>query len=238
MAGLPLPAQILVDNANRLGRIRPGPQHLLGAVSIGVGALRDHLKTPGEGSGAMASAIAASRKPRRLEIHDLSADDDGRSGEGPAYITTQFNPTKLEEVWSTVWDEVGVTGLSHERQSFRVSKSVPLDFELFFDALEAVPGEAGKMKPRGTEGLQVARKFLQSLTTPVTSTNSVQTAPPRVLLVWEGFMVVKGSVREIRFSYERWAPTGELLQFKAHINFKEILDARRSSRDVREGSRR
>ncbi len=171
----------------------------------------------------------------KMEIHVIDENELERREEGKflTWMEAQFNPDRLKETIGTVWNDIVVPGLSHERRHYSHTKSVPFKFTLQFDGLEYLqnaqvdqfesPGISA-----GAEYIDRTLNFLRSLG----YSSPEMGSPPRCLFYWPNFISLTATVEEIDLEYSGWARTGEVLRFSAAISLKEIRDAHMTRTDV------
>jgi hypothetical protein len=57
--------------------------------------------------------------------------------------------------------------------------------------------------------------------------------PPRALLVWPGLVSLTCVVTSLEFRYEQFGVRGEVLVYRAQVNFEEIREVRVTSEEMR-----
>ncbi len=158
----------------------------------------------------------AKRKPERMTIVNT---DDPRGSR----IEAQFNPTQFTEALKVNYSRQQVSGLSHQLLQYEGTSNDAIAFELFFDA-------------DGVDRLKrnlFARKFLQSVCYPRRLAQLVTGGgPPRLMFIWPGFIGLTCVLTSLTFTYERFAPSGHPLDFRAAVSLEEIRDFRLLSDDV------
>lgn len=187
---------------------------------------------PAPPTGMMAAGVV---RADRMEIHVLDDDTLDRVEEGRflTWMEAQFNPTELAETIGTVWNDIVIPGLSHERGHYSHTKSVPFKFTLVFDAIAYMQEAQVDQfeKPGITEGVEYverAQNFLRSL-----GYASVQTgAPPRVLFFWPNFLSITAKLEQLEMHYTGWVASGHMTRFSAQVSLKEIRDVHMSRTDV------
>lgn len=162
-------------------------------------------------------------KPDLMEIHVLDSDMDEGLPEEAGWLQVQHNPPEVGEVVKANWPRLSILGMSHQRQYYQMTETVPFRFELRFDALEyfeQAKGAGGVMA--GVKRVNLAERFLRSLAFPTVVTG----APPRFLLYYPNFIALTAKLDELSFKFERNAQTGHVMRFAAAVGLSEIRDVR------------
>lgn len=154
------------------------------------------------------------RKPERMTIINV---------ESGFRIITQFNPTQFTEALAVNYNRQEVAGLSHQVLQYKNTTNDKLTFELFFDA-----DDSEQLKRN-----LFSRKFLQSVCYPRRVAQLVTGGgPPRLMFCWPGFIGLTCVLTALNFTYERFAPSGHPLEFRAAVTLEEIRDFRLLSDDI------
>jgi hypothetical protein len=140
-----------------------------------------------------------------------------------------FNPIQLSEKVQVNWNRLQIPGLSHQVLQFQSTGNRQLSgVEFYLDRFFAVE------QPGAPDILQF-RSFIRALTVPPRRTEGViQTAPPRVLIIWPQVITVETVVTDVEFQYRQLAVDGTVLVYTATVSFEEILDVRITSQALRE----
>ena len=159
-------------------------------------------------------------RPPRCTLFNLHTGD---------WIECLFNPEQLSEKVQVNYARLGVPGLSHQVLQYQGTGNRKLGgVEFYLDRFFAAeqPGDVEIMD---------FRAFLRALTVPPAETEGVlQTAPPRVLVVWPKFLTIEAVLTAVDFQYRRFGADGRVLVYAARVSFEEILDLRVSSENLRE----
>ena len=163
--------------------------------------------------------LAAGRPPRCVLVNVGTAEA----------IECLFNPTQLTEKLSVGWNRLAVPGLSHQVLQFQSTGNRRLDgVEFYLDRFFAA-------EQPGSPDIADFRRFLLALTVPPAGTEDVTgTAPPRVLFIWPGVLVMDAVVTDVEFQYRQMALDGRVLVYAASVGFEEILDLRATAETLRE----
>lgn len=141
-----------------------------------------------------------------------------------------FNPTELTDRIQVNYNRQTVPGLSHQVLQYQSTgnRSLP-GVEFYLDRFFATE------QPGSPEILEF-RAFLLSLTVPPEGTSGVlDTAPPRVLVIWPNVLVIETVITEVEFAYRQIGVEGSVLVYTATVSFEQILDARVTSEALRRG---
>ena len=140
-----------------------------------------------------------------------------------------FNPTQLTEKVQVNWNRLSVPGLSHQVLQFQNTGNRQLaSVEFYLDKTFAA-------EQPGDPDIMDFRRFLRSLTVPVSDTKGVIGAgPPRVLFVWPGVLSIEAVLTDVEFQYRQFSADGTVLIYAATCGFEEILDARVTSEMLRQ----
>ena len=139
-------------------------------------------------------------------------------------MTAQFNPAKLDEVVSVVWNDLVIPGLSHARKQYSHTKNHAITFELIFDSLQA----------GNVIDLDDARKFLLSICYSKKGSQNVQDGEAtRVLFVWPNLFSLTCVITNLKMSHTSFNLQARPTYMTATISIEEIRDARIFSEDVR-----
>ncbi|ACY13291.1 hypothetical protein [Haliangium ochraceum] len=159
----------------------------------------------------MGIELAMARPPRCVLVNVTSG----------ASIECLFNPTQLSEKVHVHWNRLVVPGLSHHVLQFQSTGNRQFaSVEFYADRVFA------REQPDAPDILEF-RAFLRALTVPPAGTGGVvDTAPPRVLVLWPGVVTVEAVVTSVQFQYRQLALDGGVLVYAASVSFEEILDAR------------
>jgi hypothetical protein len=135
-----------------------------------------------------------------------------------------FNPTELTEKLQVNWSRLVVPGLDHHVLQYQSTGNRQLEgVEFYVDRFFA------SEQPESPDILAF-RTFLTSLTKPAPDDGpSAMGAPPRVLVVWPGVLVLEGVVLGVTFRYRQFAADGSVLIYVAEVTFEEVLDVRPSA---------
>jgi hypothetical protein len=140
-------------------------------------------------------------------------------------LRVQFNPERLSEKIEAVFNELEIQGHSHQVLQFKHSKNLTVDFELRFDALVQREWDADR--------IEEARRFLMSLAQPSRGDRVGTVDPPPVLFVWPRLYAIVARIYAPSFEHVRFAATGAPTLTIARVAIKQVLDARRTSEDLR-----
>ena len=156
------------------------------------------------------------RKPEKMSI--VNTDDPRRS-----HAIVQFNPTQFTEALAVNYTRQEVEGLSHQPLQYKNTSNDTIALELYFDADD----DAQLRRNLFT------RKFLQSVCYPRRVAQLVTGGgPPRLLFTWPGFIALTTVIMGLSFVYERFAPSGHPLDFRATVTLEEIRDFRLLTDDI------
>lgn len=166
----------------------------------------------------MSLAQAFVRPPRCVLVNVTSGEP----------IECLFNPTQLTEKVQVNYSRLAIPGMSHQTLQFQSTgnRQIPgVEFYLDRFFAEEQPSDPDIMD---------FRAFLLALTVPPGGTEGVvDTAPPRVLVIWPDVVVVEAVVTELEFAYRQLAVDGAVLVYTATVGFEEILDVRVTSEQLR-----
>jgi hypothetical protein len=139
-----------------------------------------------------------------------------------------FNPTQLTEKLQVNWNRQVVPGLSHQVLQFQSTSNRQLTgVEFYLDRFFAT-------EQPGDPNILEFRAFLRALTVPPAVTEGVlETAPPRVLVVWPNVLTIECVVASIDFQYRQLAVDSSVLVYAASVSFEEVLDTRVTSETLR-----
>lgn len=168
----------------------------------------------------MSLATANARPPRCTLVNESSGES----------MDCLFNPEQLSEKVGVNWNRLAVPGLSHQVLQYQSTGNRQFGgVEFYLDHLFAAA------QPNAPDVLAF-RDFLRALTVPSRGATSVaQSAPPRVLFIWPGFVTVEAVLTDVEFRFTRFALDGHPLMYTATCSFEEILDLRVTSEDLRAG---
>jgi hypothetical protein len=141
-------------------------------------------------------------------------------------LRVQFNPEHLSEKIEAIFKDLEVLGESGQPMLFRFSRNIAVELELRFDALIDRQWDAAR--------LEQARRFLLSLALPSRGDRLGTVDPPPVLFVWPKMYSLVGRISTPTIDHVRFARTGPSTLMIAKLAFKEILEARRTSEDMRQ----
>jgi hypothetical protein len=149
-----------------------------------------------------------------------------RTGEAMSFL---LNPTELREQVQVNYSRLQVPGLSHEILQFSSTGNVTLPVELYLNKYFARAVSA-----EDDPDILAFKRFLQALTVPAGGASDVASGgPPRALLVWPGLVSLTCVVTSLEFRYEQFGARGEVLVYRAQVNFEEIRDVRMTSEEMR-----
>lgn len=139
-----------------------------------------------------------------------------------------FNPAQLTEKVQVNYTRLAVPGMSHQTLQFQSTGNRQIGgVEFYLDRFFA------EEQPTDPDIMDF-RAFVFSLTVPPGGTEGVvDTAPPRVLVLWPDVLVVEAVVTEVELAYQQLAVDGAVLVYTATVSFEQILDVRVTSEQLR-----
>jgi hypothetical protein len=149
----------------------------------------------------------------RVQIGNL------RSGD---IFSAQFNPEQIERQIDVNYTRLGVLGMSHEVLQYQFRQNEKLKFTLYFDARSTEQGDQA-----------TAEKYLDALTLSSREARDIAGGgPPDALFLWPGLLSMRTRVTQLKYTYKRFAPTGERVYFMVDVQLEEARDTRLYAEDV------
>jgi hypothetical protein len=161
-------------------------------------------------------------EPERVHLVNVTTTED---------MTVLFNPASLGLKGDVKYGRHSPPGLDHEVLQYTGTGNRQLTGVEFY--LDRFFAEAQPSSP----DIRDFERFIWSLTVPPAGTGGVaDTRPPRVLFVWPNLMTLECVVISVEFRWTVFAIDGSPLVYTAVCTFEEILDARRTSEQLRRGT--
>jgi hypothetical protein len=124
----------------------------------------------------------------------------------------QYNPETLKDDRFVTIASIAVPGLNTPRYQFVAGGDTTVSFSLFLNALN---------HPKGGQGILDDIIWLRSRTFPTRSSNVLQVAPSKVMLVWPGLYNVKGILTTCNLEYTAFFPDGKPKHCNISIEIKK-----------------
>lgn len=149
----------------------------------------------------------------RVQIGNL------RSGD---VFNAQFNPEQLERQVDVIYTRLGVLGNSFEVLQYQFRPNEKLKFTLYFDSRSTQQGDQA-----------TAERYLDALTLPTREAKDIAGGgPPDALFLWPRLITMRTRVTQLKYTYKRFAPTGERIYFMLDVQLEEARDTRLYAEDV------
>lgn len=146
----------------------------------------------------------------------------------PRRLRVLLNPPSLRMRAGAEWVRIAVPGLSHEVLQYSRTRSVELQFELYWSLYEATRQETTGPSRQDVRlrqevpltNVMFMRDFLTALVYPLERGS----APSRVSVVWPSLLALSGVITDVDFEYRSFDKAGGPLSFAAQVQFVELRE--------------